>query len=98
MKENVFMPNGLPLISDHELLMTIVEYTKACMVLEHSVNPASYTTRSQLEAAIAAIGNELRMRGVTSSVLELSAPFMERLSGAYNFSNGKTITFPMAHL
>jgi hypothetical protein len=65
MGDNIFMPKGLPLLSDAVLIKTSEEYRHAHALLQSSRLPLSVETRVQVGQAIEAIESELQARGVS---------------------------------
>jgi hypothetical protein len=65
MRDNIFMPRGLPLISDASLIRTAVEFEQATSVLESSDLPASQDVQRQITSALSAIRTELDARGLS---------------------------------
>jgi hypothetical protein len=65
MKSNVFVPSGLPLLTDRVLLLTIEEYQRAHSVF--TASPAAREVRRQIVDAVRLIAKELRARGVRST-------------------------------
>ncbi len=64
MSENVFMPKGLPLLSDATLLRTLREYGRSYAALGQSVFPSTARLRRTIGLAMLSIEQELEARCV----------------------------------
>lgn len=70
MVQNIFMPKGLPLLSDDLLIRTCTAYRHSFSLLARTETSATRETREQLEGALQAIETELRARGFRAQDLE----------------------------
>ncbi|GEM_PF-2737722 len=73
MASNMFMPKGLPLLSDAALKKTMVEYGKSYAALAHSVFPSASRLRKEIGLAMLAIEQELAARGIPAPVVDHDA-------------------------
>jgi hypothetical protein len=70
MASNMFMPKGLPLLSDAALIKTMAEYGKSYAALAHSVFPSASRLRKEIGLAMLAIEQELEARGVPTPFVD----------------------------
>lgn len=73
MASNMFMPKGLPLLSDAALIKTMMEYGKSYAALAHSVFPSAFRLRKEIGLAMLAIEQELTARGIPAPLVDQDA-------------------------
>lgn len=70
----MFVPKGLPLLSDAALTQTMKEYGKSYAALAHSVFPSAARLRKQIGLAMLAIEEELSARGIATPAVYPNVP------------------------
>ncbi len=68
MKQNAYIPNGLPLISDYELFRTAIDYYHALTMLPKA--GSTRELRAEIEQALRAIDGEAASRGLSLPILD----------------------------